>query len=160
MRAIVRWHPALMITAALMAAVSILHLVGVFVDDTMYGQSPNWMKPFKFSMSFALYAAMLGALVHLLEKTSGSLERRARKLGTWMAVGFWFEIAALDFQAFRGQQVHFNFRTVWDAILYETVGAVAMGTVVLHVLLVAVVIKKKAASSPYSSRSRPARRCW
>ena len=148
MRAIIRWHPTLMITAVAMVFVSGLHLIGVFVDDTMYGQSPNWMKPFKFSMSFALYAAMLGALVHLLERTSGSLERKVRKLGTWMAAGFWFEIAALDFQAFRGQQVHFNFRTIWDIIIYETVGAVAMATVVLHVLLVAVVVKKKAASSP------------
>jgi hypothetical protein len=99
-------------------------------------------------MSFALYAAMLGALVHMLERASGSLERKARKLGNLMVVGFWFEILALDFQAMRGMQVHFNFRTVFDAVLYESVGAVAMGTVVIHVLLVAVVLKKRAAAPP------------
>jgi hypothetical protein len=106
------------------------------------------MKPFKFSMSFALYAAMLGALVHLLERSSGTLERKARKIGNWMAAGFWVEIFFLDFQAMRGMQVHFNFRTVFDAVIYESVGAIAMATVVLHVLLVAVVLKKRAATPP------------
>lgn len=148
MRAIVRWHPVLMITAGLMLVLSLVHAAGVVLDDTMYGQTPNWMKPLKFSVSFTLYAAMLGGLVHLLESASGSVERKVRVLGTWIAAALWYEIFFLDLQALRGTQVHFNFRSLFDAVIYESVGAVAMATVVLHVLLVAVVLRKRAARPP------------
>ncbi|MFJ9889813.1 hypothetical protein ACIQRW_28715 [Streptomyces sp. NPDC091287] len=148
MRALVRWHPALMITAGLMVVVSLFHAVGIVVDDRMYGQSPAWIKPLKFSLSFIVYTAWLGALVHLLEKTSGSLERKARRFGNWIVVAVWAEMFFLDLQTIRGTTVHFNFRTIPDAVIFESVGAIATTLVVINLLLVAVVLKKRAAAPP------------
>lgn len=148
MRAILRWHPALMTTAALMVVVSLLHAAGLVLDDRMYGSSPNWMKPLKFSFSFIFYTAWLGALIHLLEKASGAFERKARKFGNYITFVIWVEIVFIDIQTMRGTISHYNFHTVIEAIAYESAGFLAMSMVVVSVLLAYLVIRKQAASEP------------
>ncbi|ANZ41982.1 hypothetical protein BBK82_44675 [Lentzea guizhouensis] len=148
MRALLRWHPALMTTAGLMVVLSLLHAAGLALDDRSYGSSPNWMKPLKFSFSFILYTAWLAALIHLLERASGAAERKARKFGNFIVFVVWVEMIFIDVQTLRGTTSHFNFRTIPEAVIYEVAGFLAMGMVAVNVLLVYLVIRRKAASEP------------
>jgi hypothetical protein len=52
LRQAVRWHPPLMYVAAAMAALAIVSLVGLVVDDRMVGNVSVWLKPLKFAISF------------------------------------------------------------------------------------------------------------
>jgi hypothetical protein len=64
---------------AVTIAASVLVLVGIagaMLDDRQLLGHPIWMKPLKFSISFAAYCATLAWLL--------SLQTKARRLGWWM----------------------------------------------------------------------------
>ncbi|MCK2213371.1 hypothetical protein MF672_006125 [Actinomadura sp. ATCC 31491] len=119
----------------MLATVSALGLV---IDGrTLLGQSV-WLKPFKFAVSFGLYAGTLAWMI--------SQARRWRRtlwwLGTVTVAGFLVpEISAITFQAARGVPSHFNFSTGLDETVFMVMGGAAylgwLMTFALGVFLVA-----------------------
>ncbi|WP_433435567.1 hypothetical protein [Nonomuraea sp. CA-141351] len=120
---------------AVLAAVSVM---GFVVDErTLLGQGV-WLKPFKFSVSFALYAITLAWMI-------GQAARWRRTLwwlGTVTVGGFIApEITAITFQAARGVPSHFNLSTGLDDTVFKIMGGAAylgwLMTLAVGVLVVA-----------------------
>ncbi|MCP2327084.1 hypothetical protein HDA40_005591 [Hamadaea flava] len=133
MSRLIRLHPPLMITALLMAALSVWCLIGLGVDDRMLLGVPIWLKPLKFSVSVMIYSVTLAWLISLLTK-----RRLASAMGTVIAVTALIEMAAIVGQAARGHRSHFNFATTLDGALFMLM---AVSIVVLWVATAVVAIQ-------------------
>lgn len=95
------------------------------------GSEPVWLKPAKFAGSLALLAATLAWLSEHLPVT----DRTLRRVSFGVAAGAVVEIALIGGQAARGVESHFNDATVLDAAVYDVMGAVIVGTVLLVAIL-------------------------
>jgi len=124
-----------MVVAAAMAALSVVSLVGLVVDDRILVGAPIWLKPFKFAVSFLIYVATLAWMISLMQRG----RRVARRAGTVVAVTGFIEVGLIAMQAARGRQSHFNIATTLDTAIYAamatTVAVLYAGTIVLAVLL-------------------------
>ncbi|NUR72359.1 MAG: hypothetical protein HOU81_16210 [Hamadaea sp.] len=143
MRRLIRLHPPLMITALLMAALTVWCLIGLAVDDRVLLGVPIWLKPLKFSISVMIYSVTLAWLISLLTK-----RRLASAMGTVIAVTALIELAAIVGQAARGHRSHFNFATTLDGALF-TLMAISIVVLWLATVVVAVqLIRQRIASRP------------
>ncbi|QIQ04387.1 hypothetical protein [Streptomyces liangshanensis] len=131
-----RLHRPLAYCAAAMGLLAVTAVVGMAVDErTLLGEGV-WLKPFKFAVSFGLYALTLAWMIG----RTRAWRRTLRVLGTVAVVGFIApEISIITFQAARGVRSHFNVSTTLDDILVKAMGGAAyLGwglTLVLGVLL-------------------------
>ncbi|MGK5740032.1 hypothetical protein [Micromonospora sp. URMC 103] len=135
LRQAVRWHRPLMFTAATMAALAVVALVGLVVDDRTLVGAPIWLKPFKFAVSFFVYVVTLAWLVSLL--------RRGRRVGWWagtvVAAAGLPEVGLIVAQAARGRQSHFNVATPLDTTIFLLM-ALLVAVLYTATLVVAVVV--------------------
>ncbi|MET7462006.1 hypothetical protein [Nonomuraea sp. NPDC005501] len=115
-------HLPLALCAAAMAVLALAAATGLAVDGRTVLGEPVWLKPFKFALSFALYAGTLSWMI-------GQARRWRRTLwwlGTVAAAGFVLpEISAITFQAGRGVRSHFNFETGLDSTVFAVMGGAA-----------------------------------
>ncbi|MEV6860527.1 hypothetical protein AB0M44_05930 [Streptosporangium subroseum] len=115
-------HRPLLLCAAGMAVLAALSGIGMVIDERTVLGEPVWLKPFKFAVSFALYAATLAWML-------GKVQRWRRTLwwlATVVVLGFLLpEIAVITFQAARGVRSHFNFSTPLDGTLFAIMGGAA-----------------------------------
>lgn len=126
---------ALTVLAGVMSGLVLLTVIGLLADDRMLGGQPIWLKPFKFSVSFVVYAWTLAWLLAQL--------RRGRRIAGWTAVAIaaasYLEVGLIVTQAARGQASHFNDTTEFDAAIWRWMGITIMvlwlGTAILTVLL-------------------------
>jgi hypothetical protein len=110
--------------------------VGIFADDRTLVGVPIWLKPFKFSVSIAIYGTTIAWMLSLLAE-------RRRRLGWWLgttiAGAMLLEMVIIIGQAARGHQSHFNNQTMLDARLYNVMGATIaiawVATLILAILL-------------------------
>lgn len=129
------WHRPLLFLAAAMAVLALASAVGLIVDDRRLVGSPIWHKPFKFSVSFAVYALTLAWMYSLLS--------RGRRTGWWTGVvivaASVIEMAVIVGQVIRGRRSHFNNETPLDETLFSLMGMTVvvlwLGTLVLAVVL-------------------------
>ncbi|WP_345130954.1 hypothetical protein [Dactylosporangium darangshiense] len=125
-----------MVVAGLMAALALFAAVGIFADDRTLLGVPIWLKPFKFSLSIAVYGTTIAWMLGLL---AGRRSRFGWWLGTVVAGAMLIEIAVIVGQAARGRQSHFNFQTPLDGVLYNVMGATIatawVATLILAILL-------------------------
>ncbi|MEV6931294.1 hypothetical protein AB0M46_43315 [Dactylosporangium sp. NPDC051485] len=133
---VARLHRPLVVLAGLMAALALLTAIGIVADDRTLLGVPIWLKPFKFSVSIAIYAVTIACMIGLLA------ERRRRFgwwLGTVIAATMLIEIAVIAAQAARGHRSHFNVQTPLDGALFEVMGATIAvawaATLILAILL-------------------------
>jgi hypothetical protein len=128
-------HRPLVIVAALMAAIAVAATIGLFADDRVLMGVPIWLKPFKFSVSIAIYAVTIAWMISLLDRR----KRFGWWLGTIIAFTMLIEMVIIVGQVSRGHQSHFNNRTPLDATLYSIMGATIaiawMCTLILAILL-------------------------
>ncbi|WP_187281977.1 hypothetical protein [Streptomyces sp. gb1(2016)] len=118
-----------------MAVMAVVAAVGILVDDRVLAGAPIWAKPFKFALSFVVYALGLAWLLTLLT--------RGRRLGRWagtvVALACAGEMVIITGQVIRGKRSHFNHATPFDSMLYDamavTVVVVWTGTLVIALLL-------------------------
>ena len=127
---------------------AICALASVFDDRTFNGVSV-WTKPFKFSLSIAVYFATLAWFAPLLP--NGYFQ--ARK-GRWLtAIPVWcaiFEIAYIMLQASRAQASHFNFTSPLYATLYSLMGFGAILLVSICLWMGVVILRNRRAANPYA----------
>ncbi|WP_432977405.1 hypothetical protein [Dactylosporangium sp. CA-233914] len=132
---VARLHRPLIVVAGLMAVLALATLVGIFADDRTLLGVPIWLKPFKFSVSIAIYSVTIAWLLPLLERRP----RTAWWLGTIIAAAMLIEITIIAGQAARGRQSHYNVATALDGTLFSIMGATIAiawaATLILAVLL-------------------------
>ncbi|HWL96800.1 MAG TPA: hypothetical protein VNP20_05615 [Nocardioidaceae bacterium] len=129
-------HAGLFWFAVLMAGLAVVAAAGVAVDERVLLGAPIWLKPFKFAVSFGLYAFVLAWML--------SLGRRGRRTGAvlgWViVVGSVIEMGVIVGQVVRGRASHFNESTPLDAALFSLMGATILllwlATAALAVVLV------------------------
>ncbi len=129
------WHRPLLVLAAAMALLALASGVGLIVDDRRLVGSPVWHKPFKFSVSFAVYALTLAWMYALLS--------RGRRTGWWTGVvivaAAVIEMAVIVGQVIRGRRSHFNSETPLDEALFSVMGTTVvvlwLGTLVMALVL-------------------------
>jgi hypothetical protein len=119
------WRDATLLFAALF----LLTLGGLFLDDRLLNGISVWVKPLKFQASLVLHFVTLILLARLLpaSRREGAGLRRLVAVST--AAGL-FEIGYIMLQAARGRASHFNDQTAVEAFLYILMG---IGAVILVV---------------------------
>ncbi|GAA4672630.1 hypothetical protein GCM10023347_28300 [Streptomyces chumphonensis] len=134
-RAAMAWHRPLMAFALSMALLAPVAAAGTVLDDRVLAGAAIWLKPLKFSLSFAVYALTLAWMLSLLT--------RHRRAGWWagtvVAVAGAVEMVLITTQVVRGRGSHFNIATPLDARLFALMGLTIVllwtGTLVVALLL-------------------------
>ncbi|MEV6489198.1 hypothetical protein AB0M20_11305 [Actinoplanes sp. NPDC051633] len=129
------WNRPLMALVAAMAVLTVVTAVATFTDDRVLLGAPIWLKPFKFSVSFTLYAATLAWMLSLLPRRSRAAEWSA----VFLVGGLLVEIAVIAGQVIRGQASHFNESTPLNAALYDAMAA-ASGVLFIGQFVIAVAV--------------------
>ncbi|NYI95296.1 hypothetical protein HNR12_001573 [Streptomonospora nanhaiensis] len=136
-RTLLQGHRPLAWFALAMAVLALWCAAGALLDGRVVEGEPTWAKPFKFAVSFGLYAGTVAAmLAHV-----GRFRRTLWWLGTALVALFLVpEIAVITVQAARGVPSHFNVSGALDGTLYGIMGGAAYAgwllTLALGVLLV------------------------
>lgn len=129
------WHRPMLACAGLMLVMSVASAVGLLVDDRLVAGAPAWLKPFKFAVSFTVYAFSWAWLVSLLR----TRRRLVHTISTLVVVVILVEYAVITLQAARGTRSHFNVATPLDKALFSVMGvsitALWTGTLVLTLFL-------------------------
>lgn len=140
------WHRPLVLFAAAMAVMTVVSAVGLVADDRVLAGSAIWFKPFKFAVSFVVYALALAWMLTLVT--------RGRRAGWWagtvVALSSLGEMAIITGQVIRGKRSHFNHATPFDETLFSVMGVTVavlwVGTLVIAVLLLRARIADRAAA--------------
>ncbi|MET0694230.1 MAG: hypothetical protein ABWY56_09870, partial [Propionibacteriaceae bacterium] len=112
-------HRPLRLLAWLMAASTLVCLVGIVVDDRQLLGLNIWDKPLKFSISVLIYAVTWSWLIDRLQR----FRRVAWWAGTVATLGLAGEMVVIIGQTVRGETSHFNVTTPLNTALW---GAMAM----------------------------------
>ncbi|MGH3859849.1 hypothetical protein [Actinokineospora sp.] len=115
---VIEWHRPLMLFSVAMVAMAAFSLAGLVVDDRMIAGAPNWLKTFKFAVSFIAYSVTWAWLMSLHPRRP----RRLHHIGTLLVVAGVIEMVAIAGQALRGRRSHFNVETPFDATLWVVMG--------------------------------------
>jgi hypothetical protein len=136
----------MLVFSCVCAALVVAAAVGLLVDDRVLGGAPIWAKPLKFAVSGAVFGL---TWAWLCSRIDGGARRRAVRRASSVIVGLLsVELLLIIGQVIRGRRSHFNFETVFDAVLYEvmavSIAAVWGGVLVLTVLVLRSDIRDRA----------------
>jgi hypothetical protein len=109
-------------------------VLAALIDDRTLDGANLWIKPLKFELSLAVYAATLAVVVPLAGARAGAT-RGCRWLVRILASGVVVEMAWILFQAARGTRSHFNVATPFEGAMYGVMGIFAVAIVVAPVVL-------------------------
>jgi hypothetical protein len=129
-----RDQPGMAFTGILAVAMVVASLLGAIFDPKVITGEAAWIKPAKFGLSFAVYAASLIWMLSLLKPSAW-----VRWAGILTAVGFTVEAVIIVLQVLRGVRSHFNQATPFDNTLWLLM-AVFVGVIWLGGLIVAVLV--------------------
>jgi uncharacterized membrane protein YhaH (DUF805 family) len=128
-----------MLFAGAMALVAVVAAAGLVLDDRVLLGSPIWLKPFKFAVSFVLYAVTWAWML--------SFQRRARRLAWWsgtvLTVAGSVEMLVIVGQTVRGRRSHFNVETPLDMTLYNVMGATIVALFIGQVILGVLALRER-----------------
>ncbi|GIJ23581.1 hypothetical protein [Micromonospora lutea] len=130
-------HRPLMVFVSAMAVLAVVCAVGIVADQRVLTGVPIWLKPFKFAVSFVLYAGTLAWLLSLLPRRSRVAEWAATVV---VAMGV-VEISIIVGQVLRGTASHYNETSAFNAVLWQLMGAAIMVLFVAHVVIGVVVLR-------------------
>jgi len=120
-------------TAVIMLAAFIGSVAGLFIDPRIITGVPAWLKPAKFGISTAIYAASIAWLLRYITVWP----RFTRAMGWVLAMVLNTEVGIIDLQAARGTTSHFNYSTPLDAALF---GVMAVAIAILWLANVGLVV--------------------
>jgi hypothetical protein len=127
----VRWHRPLVGLTAVMAVLALVTAAGIFVDPRVVTGAPVWLKPFKFAISFSVYALTLAWMLSVLPRRS--------RLGEWAAVAIVgvavIEQGIIVVQAARGTTSHYNETSSFNEALWQAMGTSILVLFVAHLLI-------------------------
>jgi hypothetical protein len=130
-----RWPRPLLALAALAALTALVVTVLAVIDRTEVTGVDRWFKPWKFSVSIAVYVLTLAWMSRLVHR----FRRTALVTAGIAAAVMIVELAIIIGQAARGRASHFNTQTPLDARLWSIMGQaillVWVATLVLALLL-------------------------
>jgi hypothetical protein len=138
---VLRWHRPLMIFAAAMAVLALVAAVGTLADPRVLTGAPIWLKPFKFAVSFALYASTLAWMLSLLPRRSRFAEWAATVIVA-MSVA---EMVVIVTQVLRGQTSHYNETSALNSALWQVMGTAIMVLFIAHFVIGVVVLRQRIA---------------
>ncbi|WP_305789336.1 hypothetical protein [Symbioplanes lichenis] len=126
---------------AAMVALAVVCLAGLGLDDRIITGAPAWLKPFKFSVSLAVYAGTLAWLLTLLPERSRRVERAVVVIVAAGAV----EMVAIAGQVLSGQTSHFNGTTVLNGVIFQAMAVSIMSLFVAQAVLAVAVLRARIA---------------
>jgi hypothetical protein len=133
------WHRPLLTLTAATIVLAVVAALGILIDPRIVTGVPAWLKPFKFAVSFAIYAFTLAWLLSVLPRRS--------RIGEWagtVIVGIAVaELGIIVVQAARGRPSHFNDSTPFDETLWQAMGASIMVLFVAHVVIGVVALRER-----------------
>ncbi|MEV4702211.1 hypothetical protein [Actinoplanes sp. NPDC049316] len=144
MTSLLRLHRPLMVFAAAMAVLVVVAAVGIVADPRVLTGMPIWAKPFKFAVSFTLYATTLAWMLSLLPRRSRTAERAA----TVVVAASVAEMVVIVGQVLRGTTSHYNTTTPLNAALWSLMGIAIMVLFAAHLLIGFVVLRARIADRP------------
>jgi hypothetical protein len=127
-----------MVLVSAMAVLAVVSAVGVLADPRVLTGVPIWLKPFKFSVSFALYGATLSWMLSLLPRRGRIVEWA----GTVVVAMSLAEMAVIVGQVLRGTTSHYNETTPLNAALWHVMGASIVVLVTVHFVIGIVVLRQ------------------
>jgi hypothetical protein len=136
-------NPTLVVFFFASLATAVLSVLGLFIDPRLIMEKPAWAKTFKFSVSFLIYTPTLLWMV--------SLAQARRRLAYWVgsAIGaiLLAELVMVVLQAVRGEAMHFNVSTPFNATLWSVMSASIM-VFYLFFLVVVIVLWRQFMADP------------
>jgi len=135
------WNRPLLVLLAASAVLTVVTVVGLVTDDRVLTGVPIWLKPFKFAVSFVLYAGTLAWMLSLLPARS----RLARLAAVVILATSLLELAIIVAQVVRGQTSHFNYTTPINGLLFDIMGGAVMVLFLAHFVIGAVVLRARLA---------------
>ena len=139
LRSPARWNRALLALTAATAVLAVVAGIGVFTDPRILTGVPIWLKPFKFAVSFAIYAWTLAWLLAVMPRRS----RPAEWAGIVITAVSVIELAIVVLQVIRGRTSHFNVSTPFDAALWSAMGASIMVLFLAHVVIAVTALRQR-----------------
>ena len=137
-------HRPLLAFSALMLATTLISATGLLLDGRTITGEPIWLKPFKFSVSLAVYALTWSWLL--------SLQRRPSRLmwwgGTLTAALLTVEMVVIVGQVVRGRASHFNAETAFDTALFTIMGFAITVVWVLGMVQGAMLLRERLPDRP------------
>lgn len=112
------WHRPLLVFTGVMAALAVVAVVGLVVDDRVLFGAPIWLKPLKFALSFVAYSLTWAWLLSLHPNPPRALGR----VGTVLVGASAVEMVIIVAAAVRGVGSHFNVSTPLNAALFNVMG--------------------------------------
>jgi len=130
--------------AAFSAMLAIVAVVGMIVDDRTLGGAHVWAKPLKFGISGAVYGLTWAWMCSLIDRRYKTVRRASMVVAVLLGV----ELIVIFSQAARGKRSHYNFDSLFDAVLYEimatSIFTVWIGALVLTLLVLRSNIRNRA----------------
>ncbi|WP_422859950.1 hypothetical protein ACOKFD_03290 [Flagellimonas sp. S174] len=99
-------------------ALATLCLFGWMIDDRMLTGLNVWVKPMKFSLSGGIYVLTSGFLITLYPFS----RRKKNIINNIISWTMFLEICIVVFQAARGVQSHYNQSSLFDGLLFASMG--------------------------------------
>jgi len=134
----------------LLMIVALLHIGLIPVVALLFFLNPvaitgvdGWIKPLKFAISGAIYAASIAWMATLLPTTS-----RWYKLASGtIAVALFIETALITLQVVRGTTSHYNISTPLDTTIYSLMATFISMLATANIICLFVVVRQKAIPS-------------
>jgi hypothetical protein len=122
-----KFSPIMTAFGVSMAFVSVGGLLGMLLDPRHIMGAPAWGKTTKFALSFTLYAPMMLWMLSKVQRWP----RSAKFVADSSALILFFEMGLIVFQTLRGEAMHFNYSTPFNALLWQ---AMTVTIMVLYVI--------------------------
>ncbi|MEB8329045.1 hypothetical protein OO009_06725 [Flavobacteriaceae bacterium KMM 6897] len=122
---------------------AILCLAGLLIDDRTLMGINVWIKPLKFAISDGIYIMTVGYLIGFYPYT----KRKTNIINNIVAWTLLMETVIVVFQASRGIQSHYNKSSIFDALLFMSMGIFIGINVFVMVLFIFDTIRLKLKTS-------------
>jgi hypothetical protein len=141
-------HPPWMRTAYAFVVLMIAFAACALFDDRTFNGVSVWSKPFKFSLSIAVYFATLAWFAPLLP--NGYIESRKGRWLTWTPIACAvLEIGYIALQAGRAEASHFNNSSVFYSVMYGFMGVGAVALVSICLWMGVSILRHRGVANPY-----------
>lgn len=116
-----------------------ISLIGLAIDERTLMGVNVWIKPIKFTISTAIYILTIGFLLTLFPYST----KKKKIINGIVAWTLFIEVTIILCQASRGVQSHYNTSTLFNAVLYQSMGFLIMINVLILIILVIDTIRLK-----------------